>query len=47
MGIGSEVLSAVEFGRRGIGIDLKPSYFRQAVRNLAAIGTATKTDTMI
>lgn len=47
MGVGSEVYGAVVNGRRGIGIELKPSYFRQAVRNLAAIGTATKTDTMI
>jgi hypothetical protein len=47
MGVGSEVYGAVVNGRRGIGIELKASYFRQAVRNLFAIGTATKTDTMI
>lgn len=34
MGVGSEVWSAVTKGRKGIGIELKPSYFRQAVRNL-------------
>ena len=34
LGIGSEVYAAVEMGRRGIGIELKPSYFRQAVKNL-------------
>lgn len=34
MGVGSEVYSAVRLGRRGIGIELKPSYYRQAVRNL-------------
>lgn len=34
MGVGSEVYSAVINGRRGIGIELKPSYFRQAVKNL-------------
>ena len=34
MGIGSEVYGAVELGRKGIGIELKPSYFRQAVKNL-------------
>jgi hypothetical protein len=34
MGVGSEVWSAVNAGRKGIGIELKPSYFRQAVRNL-------------
>lgn len=35
MGIGSEVYGAVRAGRRGIGIELKPSYYRQAVKNLA------------
>ena len=34
MGVGSEVYVAVANGRRGIGIELKPSYFRQAVRNV-------------
>jgi DNA modification methylase len=38
MGVGSEVYGAVKAGRRGIGIELKPSYYRQAVRNLAATG---------
>ena len=37
MGVGSEVYGAVLNGRRGIGIELKPSYYRQAVRNLASI----------
>ena len=37
MGVGSEVYGAVLNGRRGIGIELKPSYYRQAVRNLAEI----------
>lgn len=36
MGVGSEVYSAVTAGRRGIGAELKPSYYKQAVRNLAA-----------
>ncbi len=35
MGVGSEVYAAVAMGRRGVGIELKPSYFAQAVRNLA------------
>ena len=35
MGIGSEVYGAVMNGRRGIGIELKETYFTQAVRNLA------------
>ena len=34
MGVGSEVYSAVTLGRKGIGAELKPSYYRQAVRNL-------------
>lgn len=38
LGIGSEVYAAVEMGRRGIGIELKPSYFAQAKKNLAKIG---------
>ncbi len=37
LGIGSEVYAAVEMGRKGIGIELKPSYFRQAVKNLKAL----------
>ena len=34
MGIGSEVYGAIVNGRRGVGIELKPTYYRQAVRNL-------------
>lgn len=37
LGIGSEVYGAVQLGRKGIGIELKPSYFAQAVKNLAAM----------
>lgn len=37
-GIGSEVYTAVEMGRRGIGVELKASYYQQAIRNLHAIG---------
>lgn len=36
MGVGSEVYAAVMQGRRGIGVELKPSYYRQAVRNVEA-----------
>jgi len=35
MGIGSEGYVALEMGRRFIGIELKQSYYAQAVRNLA------------
>ena len=38
LGIGSEVFCAVEMGRRGIGFELKPSYFAQAKRNLQDAG---------
>jgi DNA modification methylase len=34
MGVGSEVFSAVENNRKGIGVELKESYYRQAVKNM-------------
>jgi DNA modification methylase len=34
MGVGSEVYGALQNGRRGIGIELKPSYYRQALKNI-------------
>lgn len=40
-GIGSEGHVAIEMGRKFIGIELKPSYYRQAAANLNAIETAT------
>jgi len=36
MGVGSEVYGAVRAGRRGVGVELKASYYRQAVRNVEA-----------
>lgn len=36
MGVGSEVYAAVRNGRKGIGIELKASYYRQAVLNVQA-----------
>jgi DNA modification methylase len=39
MGVGSEAYSAVCLGRKAIGIELKPSYFRQAVKNLSMAKT--------
>jgi DNA modification methylase len=36
MGVGSEVYGALLAGRRGIGIELKSSYYRQAEKNVAA-----------
>lgn len=34
MGVGSEVFSPVSMGRKAIGIELKDSYFRQAIENM-------------
>jgi hypothetical protein len=34
MGVGSEVYGAIVNGRRGLGVELKPAYYRQAVKNL-------------
>lgn len=39
MGVGSEVYGAVKNGRRGIGVELKAAYYRQAVKNLESIPT--------
>ena len=36
MGIGSEVVTALENGRRAIGVELKDSYYRQAEKNARA-----------
>ena len=37
MGVGSEVYSPVSLGRKAIGIELKDSYFKQAVKNIKSI----------
>jgi DNA modification methylase len=37
LGIGSEVYVAAQMGRRGVGFELKDTYFDQAARNLAAM----------
>ena len=42
MGVGSEVYGAVLNDRRGVGIELKPAYYRQAVRNLATVDRAVE-----
>lgn len=34
MGIGSEVYEAIKLGRKGIGFELKDSYFNEAVKNI-------------
>lgn len=40
-GIGSEPYTAVEMGRRAVAVELKDSYFRQMVANVAAAKTKT------
>lgn len=47
MGVGSECYGAVLNGRRAIGIELKPSYYRQAVRNMAACKREDVTDDLL
>lgn len=42
MGVGSEVCGAVEAGRRGVGVELKASYYKQAIRNLAGARKAVQ-----
>ncbi len=37
MGVGSEVYGALINGRRGIGMELKASYYRQAIRNIQTV----------
>ena len=42
MGVGSEVYAALQMGRYAIGTELKPSYYQQALRNLAAVDDETE-----
>jgi DNA modification methylase len=46
MGVGSEVYGAVKNGRFGIGAELKATYFRQAVKNVAAAAHEHAQETM-
>ena len=43
LGIGSEVWAAVNMGRRGVGFELKGSYFKTAVNNLRALESKAAT----
>lgn len=36
MGVGSEVYGALVNGRKAVGVELKPAYYRQAVKNIQA-----------
>jgi DNA modification methylase len=44
MGVGSGIYGPVSYGRKGIGIELKESYFNQAVTNLRDVENRFKTD---
>jgi DNA modification methylase len=35
MGVGSEIYCAIKQGRKGIGVELKRSYYNQAVKNIS------------
>jgi hypothetical protein len=37
MGVGSEVCAALVNGRQGVGIELKPSYFKQSLKNIEEV----------
>ena len=37
LGIGSEAFCAAEMGRKAIGVELKKSYFEQAVKNIDSL----------
>jgi len=43
MGIGSEAYVALEHGRKAIGIELKESYYAQAVKNCALVASTEQT----
>lgn len=42
MGIGSEGVVALQNGRRFVGVELKPSYYDQSVKNCAAVTETTQ-----
>ena len=43
MGIGSEGVVALQNGRRFVGVELKPSYYEQSVKNCAAVTETMQT----
>ncbi len=47
MGVGSEIYGAVQNNRKGIGVELKPTYYHQAVRNLEAVDSKEAEQVML
>ena len=47
MGVGSEVYSPVSLGRKAIGIELKDSYYKQAIANLKDAEKRFKSDSQL
>jgi DNA modification methylase len=45
MGVGSEVYAPVSIGRKAIGIELKETYYKQAIKNLADVKMRFAVDT--
>lgn len=43
-GIGSELFCAIKMGRKAIGIELKESYYREAIKNLTGIENESQQD---
>ena len=46
-GIGSELVGAIRNGRRAVGVELKPAYFRVAAENLRRAETEAHTPTLL
>ena len=44
MGVGTEVYSPIILGRRGVGVELKTSYYRQAEKNISAAAANIRFD---
>ncbi len=46
LGIGSEVYESIRLGRKGIGFELKESYFNEAVKNVRSIEAESSQSTL-
>jgi DNA modification methylase len=47
MGVGSEVFSPISLGRKAIGIELKDSYYKQAILNLKEANSRFKEEKQV